>query len=180
MANNINPMTRLYHDIIKILERLVIKYQVKADAYETAQTKANGDRYMCALMKHDNYFMYNDYTEAEFRECGVEDLDTMNMYLRVPLSTPTYLQTRLLELRRDREVKTYVEQNNYYRMLNGLPDLEDQDFLYPTEAQREKCGIPEGIAIHEIQDKCGDYYISLFEGEGYLKEFQEEYPEKRI
>ena len=164
MANGINPMTRLYHDIIRILDRLVIKYQVKADQYETAQTKANGDRYMCAMLKQDNYFMYDDYSEKEFIACGVTDLDTMNLYLRMPLSTPTYLQPRLLELRREREVKTYVEKNNYYRMLNGLPDLEDQDFLYPTKEQQEECGIPEGVAIHEIQDKCGDYYISLFDG----------------
>lgn len=178
VGNNINPMTRLYHDIIKILDRLVIKYQVKADAYETAQIKANGDRYIFAVLKQDNYFMYNDYTEEEFKKCGVTDLDTMNLYLRVPLSTPTHLQTKLLELRREREVKGYVEQNNYYRMLNGLPDLEDKDFLYPTKEQQEECGIPDGVAIHQIEDICGIYYINLFEGKGYLKEFQKAYSDR--
>lgn len=42
-------------------------------------------------------------------------------------------------------VTVYQETNNYYRMLNGLPDMDDTDFIYNTD-KRWTVGVP----IHEM------------------------------
>ena len=176
--NEINPITRLYTDIINILNSMTIKYSVKADEFETMESKSKGDRYINALMKKDVFTMYDDYTVQEYIDSGVTDENLIRQYRENRFIVPVSIQKKLIALRRDREIRDYEEQNNYYRMLNGYPDIEDTDFVYVSKEYCEKYDIPEDLPIHKISDTMGDFYITLLEGEGYLDEVAKEHSDK--
>ena len=165
--------------MITILNSMTIKYSVKAEEYETFTIKSKADRYINALMCKDNYFMYDDYSEADFNEVGITDPDTILAYQTDRFSVPNELQSKLLVVRREREVNEYVEQNNYYRMLNGYPDLEDTEYYYVTEAISEEYGIPLDIPVHEIADKLGNYYINTLQGIGFIDDLKFYHPDKK-
>ena len=132
MTDELNPITRLYTDIITILNSLTIKYISKADEYETIETKSRGDRYVCALNGTDSYSMYDDYSVEEFKNAGITDENLIAEYQADRFSVPIEYRDLLLLLRRKREIKEYEEPNNYYRRLNGIPDIGDTDFFYAT------------------------------------------------
>lgn len=176
---DINPISRLYQDMITILNSITIKYSVEAEKYETFKIKSNADRYINALLMKDNYFMYDDYTEADFNAVGVTDTDLIIFYQNNRFSVPSDLQSKLIVVRREREINDYVEENNYYRMLNGYPDLEDTSYFYAEKSVCEEYGIPEDMPIHQIADKLGIYYINVLEGLGYIDELIEANPDKK-
>lgn len=176
--SEINPIKRLYEDIIRILNSITIKYKYKADELETFESKSKADRYINALSGTDTYLQYDDYTAEEFIRAGITDEKAILSYQIDRFSVPSEYRSKLLQYRREREISEYVEQNNYYRMLIGEPDLEDTDFIYPPDDLREKYNIPEGIPVHKIASELGDYYITLLDGEGYFDDLIAQYPEK--
>lgn len=165
--------------MITIINTMTIKYSVKAEEYETFAIKSKADRYINALMCKDNYFMYDDYSESDFNQIGIVDTDLILMYQNDRFSVPKELQPKLLAVRREREMNDYVEENNYYRMLNGYPDLEDTEYFYVTEAISEEYEIPLDMPIHEIANKLGNYYINALQGIGFIDLLKQEHPEKK-
>lgn len=71
----------------------------------------------------------------------------------------------------DNWVEVYSEKNNYYRMLIGLPDLEDTDFVYNTKS----VNWPMNVPIHEMT------FVQRLEIEesGYLAELIKQNPKKK-
>lgn len=67
-------------------------------------------------------------------------------------------------------VEVYLEKNNYYRMLNGLPDTNDNDFIYNTDPRW-----PTDTPIHlmSLVDR-----ISMDDA-GVLAELVKKYPMKK-
>lgn len=175
----INPISRLYDDIGRILHSITIKYSYEAEKYETFKTRSKADRYLAALLRKDTYLMYDDYSKEDFDKIGIDDEKLVLYYMNNRTAVPKELQLKLIEVRRKRELSEYVESNNYYRMLNGLPDVDDTDFVYLSKEMCERYGIPEDMPIHEISDKMGSVYINLLEGIGYVDTLIKEHPEKK-
>ncbi len=185
--DNTNPLEDLYEDFERIVKQAIIKFQVKAEMYETMETKMWADQYIAAKNKTDTFYSYTDYDEDDVREAGLMhslhliELVREGRYTEIP---QMYHQP-LLEVRRKNILDTFEEQNEYYRCLNGLPPLDrEAKFWYyvPTSiAKRYKIDID--IPIHEIQDHYnaiepghGDYLIHALEGLGILDKIYEEHP----
>lgn len=192
MTNNIdldntNPLEDLYDDFTRILKQAIIKFQVKAEAYETMETKMLADQYIAAKNKTDTFYSYTDYDEDDVREAGLMhsmyllDLVRKGEYTKIP----QMYQQPLLEVRRKFVVDTFEEQNDYYRCLNGLPplDREEKFWYYPSKSIAKRYGIDPDIPIHKLQDYYnaiepgkGDYVIHSIEGLGVLDKLYEEHP----
>lgn len=186
-TNNVNPLTNLYKSFMILLHNITIKYTGIAEDNETLESKMNADGYLDALHKRDTFETYIDYTEYEMREVGIF-LDS----IIIPVlhgnidKIPKEFRTPLLELRRNSIIKNYEEKNNYYRMLNGYPNVEDKNFLYPPEDVILNYNLRADIPIHRIQDYYnsispgqGDYYISIIEGYGYIDDLYKNNPTKK-
>ena len=173
-----NPINRLYKDIVHILNTLTIKYKYRADELETMESKEKADRYICALNGVDTFYQYADYSTEEYMKAGITDENAIKYYKANRYEVPSEFQPKLLVLRRERELNEYVETNNYYRMLIGLPDLEDKDYIYVPKNLCEEFNIPEDMPVHEIADKLGKYYITLLNSVGFFDDIVAKYPEK--
>lgn len=185
--DKIDPMGLLYEDFAEIVNNITIKYSGKAEEYETLETQQNADLYLDVINGKDNFFTYIDYTLHDYLNSGWNDLDTINTVLETKNTdlVPKQYRSYLLETRRQRVLDNFEEKNNYYRMLNGYPDVEDTEYYYPPEELVEKYDLPKNVPYHLIEDYCnkivdgqGSYYMALIEGEGYIDELIKLHPDK--
>lgn len=87
------------------------------------------------------------------------------------------LRTALLKARREKIVSEYVEKNNYYRMLMGLPDYEtsEDDYLYVPSDIAEEYSLDTSKPIHELD--IGQ--ISVLYTIGYVDKLIDKYPDRK-
>lgn len=147
-----NPLQNLFVDIKKILEYVVIKDKEAATAAETEESKNSAELWMNAIMGTDNYITYRAYwTFSMFQEVqnNVKYNDFRN-YVEKPFSVPLRFQETLREQGRQLFLDQYIEKNDYYRMLNGLPSINDteKDFIYLSKELQEKFHC-DNLPIHE-------------------------------
>ena len=184
----INPSGDMYTSFMKIIKSVTIKYFSKAQKYETIDSKMKADGYLDAINKLDTFFTYQDYSMKEFQSVGITDIRIINEVNKGNLeAVPRRFREPLLLLRRQREIDLFEEQNNYYRMLNGLPDLEDKEFFYISNILAIEYDIDNSIPIHKIQDYYnkeeigkGDYLITVIEGSGFIDDLIKAHPYKNI
>lgn len=183
---NLNPLGNIYDAFQKILENMTIKYSVKAEKYETLQTSKDANEYLDAIHKRDTFLTYIDYTRSDYNRVGIYDEEVIEDGLRGKTeSVPRRYRDALLEIRRQRAIDRFEEKNNYYRMLNGYPDVEDTQYFYPSAAHVTEYSIDPKIPVHLVQDHYnkihegeGDYFISVLEGTGYIDNLIKAHPDK--
>ncbi len=181
-----NPLSGLYQDFTAILKDLVIKYTNEAEKYETLESKKAGDKYVAAYYSADTYLSYN-FTEDDFNEIGIHNIDEINRYINNRRTIPYKYRDTLLKLKRGKLVgayKTvngletwipgsYVEKNEYYRKLAGLPPLDstEKDFIYVPEETGKKYGVSSTIPIHKLSDEK----ISILEEVGFIDSLKKDH-----
>lgn len=176
--SSLNPISRLYEDVVSILKNMVIKYSVKADEYETLEIRLAAEEYIAAYSKVDTFYSY-EYDENDYLECGITDTESIIAYMNNPELVPESFKMKLLKHKRQYILANYIEQNNYYRMLNGLPDLDDDEILYVPEVYCLEYNITPTVPLHRLEDVYGLDCIMALEGIGYLDKLRSEYPDKK-
>lgn len=174
---NLNPIEGLYDEYLKIIRGTIIKYSYMADEHENLTTRQYVDGYFDAYYELDTFETYT-YTEEDLRAIDITDPITIHQYLSDMNNIPNMVKNTLLEYKRYITISTYVEENPYYRMLHGLPEKDDLDFIYVDYTTCVTYGIDPTIPIHLIEDELGVSYINTLESIGYLKKVVEENPDK--
>ena len=105
---NINPLENIYKSFISILNNITIKYNYKADEYETMEIRMKADEYLEAVNKMDTYETYSDYTRFELESIGCTDSDLLLNLERTGDSSiiPRKYHDDLLNQRRNKIIKT--------------------------------------------------------------------------
>lgn len=111
----------------KILARgIVLKDQTEADKYETLETVQNGDM-LVALNQHSVPFERFLYTEKLLRRVPNLNENQIRAWAANNSLIPNDIRPLLLKMASDEFLNNYVEKNNYYRRLHGVPNYsEDQ------------------------------------------------------
>lgn len=182
----LDPSGNMYESFMQIINAITIKYFYKAQEYETMESKLKADGYLSAINKTDTFFSYSDYTASECRSVGINETSMIDEIVKGNINiVPAGYREPLLLIRRQREIDLFEEQNNYYRMLNGLPDIEDNEYFSISSSLAMEYDIDINIPIHRIQDYYnkkeqgkGDYLISIIEGSGYIDRLIESNPDK--
>lgn len=183
----LNPMANLYNEFLKILDNVVIKYTSKAIAGETEAERIDAEAYIDAVDKTDNFDTYAGFSDEELVAVGIYDYNMRKKCVEDKTNIPydtydsetgegTRFRQDLVELRRKEIIENYVEKNNYYRLLNGLPDLNTNPefFEYVPGNIAVQCGIPlEDLVLDTPLYKESDL-DSLFPDthEDVLEEFE--------
>ena len=136
----IGPLQNLFADIEKIIDLMEVKDQNAADAAETEQSRANAELWLLAKVEKDSYVTYkNWWTIGMFQSVmnNVKQID-VKYYMEHPYTVPYKFQDTLLELGRQAFFNEFEETNSYYRMLIGLPAINDTDYIYLSEELKER------------------------------------------
>ena len=171
--NKLNTIYYVYDDIRKLVNSCVIKFENIANAGESTSSARNFDHYLIASREIDTFDSYRGFPKEVIRKAGVLDISKLNEYTLNKHSIPKELRNKVLIENRKYIIENYVELNDYYRTLIGLPDIGDNDFVYVDQELCEKYDIDPKKPIHEFTKE----EISTISY--YLDDIKAKYPNKR-
>lgn len=168
--------------------RMVVKMNNLAKEQETLDIMKKADVYIAACLKAETFNAYRYTLRTDtLAHVGIynkAEQQRILMDTRILEREYPHLIDDIILYERERTIANYVEQNNYYRMLNGQPDLGDTEFVYPDIGLLKDYGFkepyPETDYVHRtpLHLLPSDTILAL-EDAGYLKEIQEQYPTKK-
>ena len=146
------PLQNLFVDVKKILDYMEVKNSPKATENETDESKAYTELWIAANEHEDSYITYKNWWDKEmFIEVdnSIKTAD-YNKYIDKPALVPFKYRDHVLERSRAAFLASYVEQNKYYRMLNGLPAIDDSDYIYLSKDLAAEYGVSVDTPVHEL------------------------------
>lgn len=141
-----NIISSLMDDLLSIADGLIVKKGHIARANETKNSKSNFDYYYMVMTATDTFESYRTFSSSILTAVGLtaEQIEEANLS---KFNIPVEYRNQILELTRADIIANFEEKNNYYRMLNGLPDLGDYN-LYIKGVN----GIRDNIPVHELDN----------------------------
>ena len=168
-----------------IVPEIVFKSVSQANDNETSASRLAGDQYIEAKLNTGNFdTIANGTISLEvLHKVGIFDEYIIKMIQENKYIIPERLHKTIWELHRQYTIDHYEEQNNYYRMLYGLPNVGDNDiYINPINLQRY------GYTLDSQDDYDNDRLDNLtplhklphtvllsMESDGYLDELYNEY-----
>ena len=165
----------LFKDLRTIIPSVVIKYDKIAKKHETIDSLRESDMYVAAVNKQDNFYTYPSFDEQAIMNAGILDLNLVKQYAADKYKIPVNKRNRIIEEQRKLIIANYVEKNDYYRMLAGLPDIKDLDFIYVDQQTCIDLGLDPLKPIHEYSS---DEIIKL-DRNGHLERIRKIHPTKK-
>lgn len=156
----------LYADILSIIKGLVVKRADLAKENETIDTIRDFETYL-ACVNGTRYF----YTFKEYELDILEKYMTRDQAVLCHLDAdkiPEDLRESIVKDQAQYVLDTFVERNEYYRMLMGLPRLDDTQWIY-VRNQRD---IPRDVPVHQMSID----QISQLEVRGILDQLKKDNP----
>lgn len=178
-----NPFVDEIVHATKILTaHTVLKDQDEADKYETEETAKYGAIYEACRTGKERFELMK-FNRMDLLKLGMVDRPT-RVYpngqilecLEDKYKIPEHLRDQAVQICKGRVLRDFQEVNNYYRMLNGLPNwnevgirLEESDINDPDVI------IDLSQYVHEMSDS----EINVLEELGVIDRLIEKYPEKK-
>lgn len=159
---------------LKILAlNCIIKDEEKADNAETRRSLRESALYMKC---YDDTVKFTDFDYTrEVLELTSLTNDMIIECLSDREKIPETMREEVRTLMRDRYMETYVERNNYYRMLMGLPDLGDEGITVDESILPEGIVVNPGTKLHELSQEV----LITLDNNGVLSELLDQYPEAK-
>lgn len=163
----------LYRDVQKMVDVIEVKRPDLAKANETFETYKAYELYEACLAGDTNIlnFEIDRKTLAQYISA-----DKVPQYINNLLGLPKDIQNIIVNDLSAKVIANYEEKNEYYRMLSGLPELEDKatDFIYVRNMGMVEHGIPEDVPVHKLTIE----QIDILESYGVLDTLKAKYPKK--
>lgn len=175
--------------LVTIVPDLVYKSVSEAELNETNESRLNGDQYVEAELGTLEFISIRDGTipVSILNQIGIHDPEVIKIVNEDKYALPEKIRNRVVDLYRKYIISNYVEQNNYYRMLYGLPNYssdgiyisprELESFGYHNDSQEDydNDNLDKLTPLHELPHNI----LILMESLGYLDEIYKEYSDER-
>lgn len=170
-----NPLLdSIVHNVKQMAEGVILKDQEEADKYETEDSIAQSAIY-CAIHRGLAGFNLFAYDAELLSKLKVFNSSELRMYANDNSLIPVEYREELIKLASEKFLDEYVETNDYYRCLCGLPDY-GTEYLYLTESmvpKKYRKYMDYSLPIHEYSD----HKIGMLERCGALANIQSQHPE---
>lgn len=169
-TDNIPLVDTLIYNVKKLCIESVLKDEDEADKEETLESSKAWDLYRKCVERRVKFSSLRyDIIDLEpiLPPNILEDCVKNNNLI------PEKFRDIILNNKMDRIVKSYVEQNNYYRQLNGLPRNEISPLFVPEYLIPPGIHVDISVPIHEMN--YGD--IDILYNLGVIDKIQELNPE---
>ena len=162
--------------LLATIPYIVVKNNVEAEEYETIESRRDSDLFIAASLETDTFVSYVNYPAGIYRQGGIIDEELIKLCLKDKRHTPDAYRQNIVRQMRKYVISTYVEKNDYYRKLAGLPKL-DQEPLYLSKMDLERHGYyPEDRGWVSLDQLPNEVLIAM-EGSGFLFELAEQFPD---
>lgn len=151
----------------------VVKNQAIADSYETKATISAADVYIACREGRSRYDMFT-YTREIFEATSLPE-SLIPICLKDKTKIPLSMRDELNSYMTEYYVENYVEKNNYYRMLHGLPNYGEEGIVIQPE------WIPEGVILKNIKyiHELPTDVVIVMENNGVIPTVMSMYPEAK-
>ena len=167
-------LQNLIEDIKTIISSVEIKYEAEGKRFDSIDTYKMAQSYISAKTKVDSFSTYYKFDPQAIVNAGITDANVIASILQDKYNTPTNKRDLLATEQRKLIVDNYIEYNNYYRNLWGLPDNKDLNHFYVSSSIASTYGIDANTPIHELPSV--DIYA--LEAIGYLDTLRADNPTK--
>ena len=121
-----NPLLdEIVYNVKLMIKTCLLKNEHEADLAENETSFKDSRRYIAVIENRDSFSMWDDYTQLDFYNAGIKDTQTLNKYLCDYDLIPDPVKNIIANVRAKRFLNEYVEYNEYYRKICGLPPLKD-------------------------------------------------------
>lgn len=159
----------------------VLKDQAAADENETAKMARNADIYI-ACKTNQERFELMVFNKLDLINLGLSERPSdkypqgqVNACLEDKYKIPVEVRDQAVAICKQRILRDYREVNNYYRMLNGLPDVDEEGILIDNNVITDpNVVIDTSKYIHEMSDS----EINVLDELGIIDNLIAQYPEK--
>lgn len=150
----------------------VVKLSRDADQAETTKSIKEGDLYIISYEGRGSFPLY-EYDETDLSNAGVPKEDLRDYALHNS-KIPDKYRDKLTAIGQKKFLDNYIENNNYYRKLMGLPNIGD----YGIPIKNYEYLIPDGnefdgTYIHDIGYKA----CRMLDSYGILDQIKADYPD---
>lgn len=161
----------LYDDVVRMVQPIVVKRSDIAQANETLETLKAYQLYEACLVGDTNIFNFEITPQILARYI---DRSQVKTYINDLANLPSDVKRLMVNDLSDQVLANYEEKNEYYRMLSGLPELEDNasDFIYVRDMG--EYGIPTNVPIHQMTVE----QIDTLQAHGVIDNLKTKYPRK--
>jgi hypothetical protein len=174
--------------LLAIVPNIVFKSVTEAEANETAESRLAGDQFVDASLNTGEFASIRDGTISikVLNQVGIYDEYMIELINSDKFVISESLRDKVLNLHRKEIISNYVEQNDYYRRLYGLPN-KDNPSIYLNSSELESFGYIKDsqedydndryenlTPLHELPQ----HILNLMESTGYLDTLYEEYSAK--
>ena len=160
------------NDFRKCIQSIVVKRTQKAVLYETADIKREADRYVAMMDGMTEWASFGNFDYEVLVAAGLSSDIITNAISNKEL-IPYDMRQICMNLQRQYVIDNYVEKNDYYRTLNGLPPINEDEkkFVYvgPNDL-----GLPESTPVHLMTLGQQDTILTS----GLINTLLEKYPDK--
>ena len=172
-----NPFIDSLLYCVKILSYgSILKDDRAANEQEQLDSLHQAELYIYAMENGADFQMY-DYDEAMIAS-AITPAYIMNlpMFVKNKNSIPEQFRDKLVKLARQKVIDKYVEKNNYYRMLAGLPDYGDKGIPFGPYSYLLPKG--ENVTVSYVHE-LGPDGARMLELYGILDAIKMDYPKAK-
>lgn len=159
----------------KMIQGIVLKDEERANNNETINSIKESDMYKIIIEKKDK-FEYFDYGYDLLSRIPSLTHQQIVNYVRNNSEIPHSLRPTLLEMAREKFLNLYEEKNNYYRMLYGLPNL-DESGIHLNDDEIDLLDNDDFDYTKYVHEMNTDE-INLLKSKGIIDNLIERYPDK--
>lgn len=121
-------MNLFLDQIRKMIESIVVKRSIDANLAETIESKKNASKYMSLVYGNMEWSSFGVFDREVMEIAGLSDYIVDNVLINKNNDIIPYeYRERCMELQAEYTKSNYVELNEYYRILNGLPPIADME-----------------------------------------------------
>ena len=168
-------LTNLYDDLLRLVRGICVKREDLAIEAETLETARAFDVYLSCVNGTAYFYTFEKYSYEAMINAGFDDT-TAAKYANDPSTITDADRDRAVKYQAMYVVDNYVENNEYYRMLAGLPPLADgTNYIYPVDDDGNYYVVDDDgnpVPIHEFTAD----QIGRLETFGILDTIKEQYP----
>lgn len=175
-TDNIPLLDNVIYYLKTLATECILKNQSLADEYETVESRKNFDLYKMCKLDTVRYGFF-DYTLEDLMKCGVAK-SKMYDILVDKFNADDHIREELLRNKKESIINNYVELNDYYRMLNGEPNIDDLDNIYIDSiylTDDDYIIIDPNIPVHLMTTSQQDFLYSI----GVMDIYIERYSNKK-
>ena len=138
----------------------IVKSETEASAAETLRTEYMGDLFIQSIEGTADWRLY-DYNQTILSKIGLP-ANLMDVCIADPDNIPEEFREAAKKEASDNFLRNYIEENEYYRKIMGLPTLGDSGLLVPKEFRIANIGVDYNIPLHLMKDSA----INILEERG--------------